>query len=122
MISPVVHPPTYSSPVYANPAATMGAGTPLILAVSRAGRADEYHVTVKLQLLQAYERAIFELQQQLIHYKALVEDLLPKSSASEGLRLQTVTLNPASVRLLDSITHSNASAAAQRGYEEPDEV
>ncbi len=111
---------TYSSPVYADPAATMSGGTPLIVAVSR-GRADDYHVTVKLQLLQAYERAIFELQQQVVHYRALVEDLLPKSAQPEELRLDSSPLNPASVRLLDSIASLKTGAAQLRGHDEPDE-
>ena len=78
----------YSAPVYADPAATMSGGTPLVLAVYRAAKADDFHVTVKLQLLQAYERAIFELQQQLVHYKGLLEDLLPKAEPVEELRLE----------------------------------
>ena len=113
---------TYSSPVYADPVATMSGGTPLIVAVSRSGHADEYHITVKLQLLQAYERAIFELQQQLVHYRALVENLLPRAEPPEVLLLESTALNPASVRLLDSIVRARASMAAQRGCEEADEV
>lgn len=112
---------TYSSPVYADPAATMSGGTPLIVAVARVGRADDYHVTVKLQLLQAYERAIFELQQQVVHYRALVEDLLPKSVHSEELRLESAPLNAASVRLLDSIVSVRTNANQLRGHDEPED-
>lgn len=112
---------TYSSPVYADPAATMSGGTPLIVAVSREGRADDYQVTVKLQLLQAYERVIFELQQQVVHYRALVDDLLPRPPQPEELRLETSTLNNASVRLLDSIVSSRVTAAQLSGHSEPSE-
>jgi hypothetical protein len=118
-----LHSAIYPSPVYADPAATMSGGTPLIVAVSRAGRTDDYHVTVRLQLLQAYERAIFELQQQVAHYKALVDDLLPKVEQSERLRLDPTPLNAGSVRLLDSMVKSRMPAVAQpHGYDESDEV
>jgi hypothetical protein len=113
---------TYSSPAYADPATTMGGGTPLIVAVSRAGRADEYQITVKLQLLQAYERAIFELQQQLVHYRALVDVLIPKEQDSERLRFEARPLNLASIRLLNSMLNPLISSGAKHGYDEPDEV
>ena len=112
---------TYSSPVYADPAATMSGGTPLIVAVSRVGRADDYQVTVKLQLLQAYERAIFELQQEVVRYRALVDDLFPKSTQSEELRLESSPLNAASVRLLDSIVSVRTNASQLSGYDEPED-
>jgi len=112
----------YSSPVYADPAATMGGGTPLIVAVSKTGRADEYHVTVKLQLLQAYERAIFELQQQLLHYRALLEVLMPTPTETEALRLECTPLNAASIRLLDSIVRARVPTSAPRGLDEGEEV
>jgi len=99
----------------------MGGGTPLIVAISRASRTDEYHVTVKLQLLQAYERAIFELQQQVVHYRALVEELLPRSAQSDELRLESSSLSTASVQLLDSIINSRVTTAELRGYAELDE-
>lgn len=110
-----------SAPVYADPAATMGGGTPLILAVS-ASRAGEYHLTVKLQLLQAYERAIFELQQQVVHYKALVEGLLPRPEPPEQLRLEATPLNAASVRLLNSIVEARMPIYPVRGSDEPEET
>jgi hypothetical protein len=100
----------------------MGGGTPLIVAVSRAGKTDEYHVTVKLQLLQAYERAIFELQQQLVHYKALLHDLLPRIPQQDQLRLEASPLNAATVRLLDSIVQSRMTRAPLRGQDQPDEI
>ena len=93
----------------------------MIVAVSRVGRADEYHVTVKLQLLQAYARAIFELQQQIVHYRALVDNLLPKSTEPEDQRQGWPTLNAPSVALLDSIVSVRASTPQFCGYNEPDE-
>ena len=117
----VAQPQTYSTPVYADPAATMSGGTPLIVAVSRVGRADEYHVTVKLQLLQAYERAIFELQQQVAHYRALVENLLPRSAQPEDLRQDWSPLNSESIGLLNSIAAVRANAPQLRGCDEADE-
>jgi len=113
---------SYSSPVYADPAATMSGGTPLILAVSRAGKAGEYHLIVKLQLLQAYERAIFELQQQIVHYKSLIEGLLPKTGPPEQLRFEATPLNAASVRLLNSIVEARMPRSPLRGLDEPEET
>ena len=113
---------SYPAPVYADPAATMSGGTPLILAVSRAGKAGEYHLTVKLQLLQAYERAIFELQQQVVHYKALIEGLLPRQEPEEGLRFEATPLNAASVRLLNSIAETRMPISPLRGLDEPEET
>lgn len=112
---------TYSSPVYGDPTATMSGGTPLIVAVSRVDSADEYHVTVKLQLLQAYERVIFELQQQVVHYRALVENLLPRLAQPEDLRQNWPALNAPSVNLLDSIVNVKANAPQLCGYDEADE-
>jgi hypothetical protein len=112
----------YAAPVYADPAATMGGGTPLIVAISKTGRADEYHVLVKLQLLQAYDRAIFELQQQLAHYRALLDVLLPKVAPADELRLEGTPINAASVRLLDSIVQMKVSDSVLRGIDEADEV
>jgi len=112
----------YAAPVYADPAATMSGGTPLIVAISRTGRADDYHVLVRLQLLQAYDRAIFELQQQLAHYRALVDVLLPKPVAMDELRLEGTPLNAASVRILDTIAQMKVSGSALRGIDETDEV
>jgi hypothetical protein len=111
-------------PVYADPAATMSGGTPLVLAVSRTGRLDEYHVTVKLQLLQAYERAIFELQQQLTHYKTLLDMFMPAGPAqTEDLRLENAApLNAASIRLIDSIASARIPTSALRGMDEEGEV
>jgi len=109
-------------PVYADLAATMGGGTPLIVAVSKTGRADELNVTVKLQLLQAYERAIFELQQQLVHYKALLEVLMPKPAEAEALRLKGTPLNAASIRLLDSIVSARIPISAPRGVDDEGEI
>ena len=100
----------------------MGGGTPLIVAVSRAGKADEYHITVKLQLLQAYERAIFELQQQLVHYKALLQNLMPMTSEQDQLRLDASPLNTATARLLNSIARSRTASTPLRGLDEPDEM
>jgi hypothetical protein len=111
----------YAVPVYADPAATMSGGTPLIVAISRTGRADEYHVLVKLQLLQAYDRAIFELQQQLAHYKALLDVLLPKHVPADELRLEGTPFNAASVRLVNTITRMRVSGSALRGVDETDE-
>ncbi len=112
----------YATPVYADPAATMGGGTPLIVAISKTGRTDEYHVLVKLQLLQAYDRAIFELQQQLAHYRALLDVFLPKPAPPDELRLEGTPLNAASVRLLNTITQMKISGSALRGVDETDEV
>jgi hypothetical protein len=110
-------------PVYADPAATMGGGTPLIVAISKTGKIDDYHVTVKLQLLQAYERAIFELQQQLVHYKTLLDLFMPGSVRTEPLRLDSATsLNAASIRLLDSIVSARIPTSAPRGLDEDGEV
>jgi hypothetical protein len=122
MSSTPLHSATYPVPVYADPAATMGGGTPLIVAVSRAGKTDEYHVTVKLQLLQAYERVIFELQQQLVHYRALLQDLQPTASQQDELRLEASPLNAATVRLLDSIVQSRMTKPLLLGQNEPDEI
>jgi hypothetical protein len=113
---------SYSAPVYADPAATMSGGTPLILAVSRTDKAGEYHLTVKLQLLQAYERAIFELQQQVVHYKALIEGLLPTAEPPERLRCESMPLNAASVRLLNSIAEARMPVSPLRGLDEPEET
>jgi len=122
MSSTPLHSTSYPMPVYADPAATMGGGTPLIVAISRAGRSDEFHVTVKLQLLQAYERTIFELQQQLVHYRTLIQDLLPRNSEEEQLRLEGAPLNQATVRVLDSIVRSRMTTAPLRGQDEPEEA
>jgi hypothetical protein len=111
---------TYSTPVYADMAATMGGGTPLIVAVCKTGRTDECQVLVKLQLLEAYERAIFELQQQLSHYRVLIDVLLPKQVAPDELRLDQISLNAASVGVLESITNMRVSETALRGLDEPD--
>jgi hypothetical protein len=100
----------------------MGGGTPLIVAISKTGRTDEYHVLVKLQLLQAYDRAIFELQQQLAHYRALLDVLVPKPAPSDELRLEGTPINAASVRLLNTITQMKVSGSALRGVDETDEV
>jgi hypothetical protein len=112
----------FAAPVYADLATTMGGGTPLIVAVSKAGRADEYHVLVKLQLLQAYDRAIFDLQQQLAHYRALIDVLLPKPVAAEDFRLESSPLNAASVRVLDSIVRMRVPDSVLRGVDETNEV
>lgn len=110
-------------PVYADPAATMSGGTPLIVAVSRTGKIDESHVTVKLQLLQAYERAIFELQQQLVHYKTLLNVFMPVPAEAEALRLDSSEpLNAASVRLLNSIVSARIPDSARRGMDEEGEI
>ena len=111
-----------AAPVYADPAATMSGGTPLIVAISKTGRADEYHVLVKLQLLQAYDRAIFELQQQLAHYRALLDVLLPKAVPADDLRLEGTPLNAASVRVLETIVQMRVPNLALRGIDEADEV
>jgi len=122
-MSAASQPSTYSStsPVYADLAATMGGGTPLIVAVSRSGMSDDYHVTVKLQLLQAYERAIFELQQQVVHYKALADGLLTMREKPERLRLELTQLNAASICLLNSLVDARISGRQFRGHDEPDE-
>lgn len=104
-------------PVYADPTATMRGGTPLILGVSKISGPDEYHVIVKLQLLQAYDRAIFELQQQLVHYKTLLEVLLPKPEDSDVLRLDSFAMNPTTVRVLDSIISAKVPASVTRGMD-----
>ena len=107
--------------VYADPAATMSGGTPLILAVSKPGKPVDYHVTVKLQLLVAYERAIFELQQQVLHYKSLVDVLSPKRTGMDELRLEIAPLNEASVRVLNSIASARISRFAFRGLDEQED-
>lgn len=122
MSSTPLHATGYVAPVYADPAATMSGGTPLIVAISKTGRADEYHVLVKLQLLQAYDRAIFELQQQVAHYRALIDVLLPKPVLADELRLEGTPLNAASVRLLNTIIQMKVSGSALRGVDEIDEV
>jgi len=106
----------YSWRVYEDPAATMSGGTPLV--VSRAGRAD--YVAVKLHLLLTYERVIFELQQQLTHYKNLVDVLSPRPVQPEELRLESTPLNAASVRVLNSIVSARIPATALRGLDEED--
>jgi hypothetical protein len=111
----------YAAPVYADLGATMGGGTPLIVAISKTGKTDEYHVLVKLQLLQSYDRAIFELQQQLAHYRALLDVLLPKPTPADELRLEGTPLNAASVRLLNTIAHMKVSGSTLRGIDETDE-
>lgn len=111
-----------SMPVFADPGATMSGGTPLIVAVSKSGITDEYHVLVKLQLLQAYDRTIFDLQQQLTHYRALLNVLLPKPLPSDELRLESTPLNAASVGLLDTIIEMKVANSPQLGMEETDEV
>ncbi len=121
MSSTPLHSTSYTRPVYADPIATMGGGTPLIVSIALAGIADEYHVTVKLQLLQAYERTIFELQQQLVHYKALIHDFLPRTPLEEHLRLEAAPINEATVRLFDSIVRAKIAGAPLRGQDEPPE-
>ena len=113
---------SFSAPVYADPIATMGGGTPLIVAVSMSGMKDEYHVTVQLQLLQAYERTIFELQQQVVRYQALFNDFLPRAPLEEQLRLNASSLNEATVRLVNSIVQTRMTNAPLRGQDEPEEM
>lgn len=106
-------------PVYADPAATMGGGTPLIVAISKTGKIDDYQVTVKLQLLQSYERVIFELQQQVVRYKSLLNLFATPHLETESLRLESTTpLNAASVRLLDSIVSARIPNANPRTDDE----
>jgi len=106
--------------VYADPAATMSGGTPLIVAISKGAQAVDYHVTVKLRLLLAYERAIFELQQQVTHYKNLVDVLSPKRIQPEEFRLESTPLNAASIRVLNSIVSARIPPSALRGIDEED--
>lgn len=107
--------------VYADPAATMSGGTPLILAVSKGGKAAAIdYVTVKLQLLVSYERTIFELQQQVLHYKSLVDVLTPRRVYEEEFRLEETPLNAASVRVLNSIVGARISSSVLRGLDEED--
>ena len=109
-------------PLYADPAGTMGGGTPLILAVSKTSGQDDVRVLIKLRVLQAYDQMIFELQQQLLRYKAIVDQLAaPTASAPEELNLQFKPFNSASVRLLDSIVRAAPTSQILRGSEELDD-
>jgi len=112
-----------SLPICADPAATMGGGTPLIVAIARSKQGEDYHVLVRLQLLQAYERVIFELQQQLLRYKVLIEQLAPKPvEEHEWPHTEPMALNAASVRMLDSVLRPPRSTRPLLGYEEPEDV
>jgi len=118
MSSTPLHASGSSWSVYADPAATMSGGTPLIVAISKAGEPVDYQVTVKLRLLIAYERAIFELQQQVAHYKSLVDVLTPRRGQPEEFRLESTPLNAASVRVLNSIVGARIPASTLRGLDE----
>lgn len=112
---------TLLAPLYADPSGTMGGGTPLIVAVSKAGRED-YQVLVRLQVLQAYDQMIFELQQQLLRYKMLLDQLTArKSPFADELRLEAKPMTPASARIVDSIVRAKPSRKIRRGYEELDD-
>jgi hypothetical protein len=111
----------YIQQVYSDPAATMGGGTPLILSVGKTGRSDDdLHVVVKLKLLESYEAMIFELQTQVLRYKVLLDQLLPRPAAAEELRLNPQSLSVNAGVVLSSLCSPQVNIQ-MRGYLEPED-
>ncbi len=77
-------------------------------------------VLVQLNVLQTYERIIFELQQQVLRYKLMLDQMLLRSAASEEqIDIPPTQLDPASVRVVRSVARIPASSVL-RAWEDED--
>jgi hypothetical protein len=65
-------------------------------------------VLVKLTLIQTYERMIFELQQEVLRYKVLVDQMLARAVApNEEFPEPSISVTPGAVALLDSVLQAS---------------
>lgn len=77
-------------------------------------------VLVQLNVLQTYERIIFELQQQVIRYKVLLDQFMARSARwEEGPAELSTPISTASSRILDSIARTRIpDESILRAYDE----
>lgn len=95
---------------------TMVGGTSLVSSVlEREGQAIKElgtYVRVSVQVILEYERTILELQQELLHYKRLLAQVLIPAEGLEEHSGAPVSVDPASVRVINSIISASVPATA----------
>lgn len=81
---------------------------------------EEDYVTVRVDAILAYERAITELRLQVLHYQRIIARLTPRAEMEEYTDVQPVIpLNTASVRLINSVVQASIpTEAGFRDFEE----
>lgn len=94
-------------------------GTPLV-SPGLAEDPQDRPVLVQLNVIRTYERVIFELQQQLLRYKLLVDQLrLHEHGLDDEASQISAPLNAASVNVIDSISLARIpETSILRAYEE----
>lgn len=95
---------------------TMMGGTSLLEPAIRSGTPtmddlSEY-VAVRLEEILEYERTILELQRELLHYKRLLAKHLPQTEVGEEYSRPVLPLDPASVRVIDSVLAASVPRSA----------
>lgn len=106
---------------------TTGGGTSFLTGVTSlmalaAGETNEY-VMVSAQVVAEYERKIADLQRTLLHYRALIANLLGPRDIQEELAeaYRTTPLDNESVRVIDSVILARVTSAATfRDFDQED--
>ena len=96
---------------------TMPGGTALIsgtLSGHLAAKRMNDFVTVRTEVILEYEQTIAQLRKQLLHYRHLVAELLGSSEPHEeyGEPSAVVPIDPASIRVINSIAQARIPASA----------
>ena len=96
---------------------TMPGGTALIsgtLSGPLATKRMNDFVSVRTEVILEYEQTIAQLRKQLLHYRHLVAELLGSSESHEeyGEPSAVVPIDPASIRVINSIAQARIPASA----------
>jgi len=95
----------------------MPGGTALIsgtLSGNLAAKRMNDFVSVRTEVILEYEQTIAELRKQLLHYRRLVSELLGSVEPHEEYEQPTavIPMDPASIRVINSITQARIPASA----------
>ena len=116
-LAEATYPPTVLDPISVFFDTTMPGGTALIsgtLSGNLAAKRMNDFVSVRTEVILEYEQTIAELRKQLLHYRRLVSELLGSVEPHEEYEQPTavIPMDPASIRVINSITQARIPASA----------
>jgi len=75
-------------------------------------------VLVNVSVIKAYQQIIRRLEVQVLHYRALLNQLRPRPEANEDVDRLSTPLNEVSVQTLNSILQARPSENVLRAFDE----
>jgi len=116
-LAEATYPPSVLDPISVFFDTTMPGGTALIsgtLSNSLVTKHRNDFVTVRTEVILEYEQTIAQLRKQLLHYRYLVAELLGSGEPHEeyGEPSAVVPIDPASIRVINSIAQARIPASA----------